>query len=78
MTILQLGCYQMNIKKHVLYKRGTEVRVWESLLMLLALFKIADVCEPAVFIFPLLSLSENKQVLELFARMRQSLSNGCR
>lgn len=83
MIILQLGCYQMNIKKHVCCARELlrEVRVWQSLLMLLTLLEIADECEASnvyISFIILTALSENKQVWvypELFARLSQSLSN---
>lgn len=52
--------------------------------MLLTLLEIADKCEASnvyISFVILTALSKNKQVRvypELFARLRQSLSNGCR
>lgn len=61
-----------------------EVRAWESLLMLLTVLEIADECEASdvyISFVILTAVGENKQdwvYPELFARLSQSLSNGCR
>lgn len=81
--MLQLGCYQMNIKNHLNARSAT----WndsESLLILLTPLQFADEYDTSnafIFFFILTALSGNWQAgvnSEVFAKPSKNLSNGCR